>query len=341
MCRPRHPAHAACRIERPVWSKLGQRGAHLEEIRPRRGRGQEMQKISLRQSRRIGARQTDRQIDARAPQRRRLPSRAAARGMSAHRPQAPARQAATRQRRGAQWRPSVCADRRSSPHARRWWRDVDAMTVPPAMQWCSDAIAACARAPAGVTGSRASSPPSPAPPPSPWRGPRPPAAVACWRATCRGSCQPWPRALPRRSAGLRSGSLASSRCPPLVASVLAGRPAAFKSRPCRRSRRSSAAPWTHDGRNWLQQLRFHQRIRRISDFIAGHIAFSSLRQRYGSANYLTVLREPLSRILSHWLFWRTVPDDDLARFGAWADYVRRAREPLKDFLILQGHRLPH
>jgi hypothetical protein len=69
-----------------------------------------------------------------------------------------------------------------------------------------------------------------------------------------------------------------------------------------------------------------------SDFIAGHIAFSSLRQRYGSDNYLTVLREPLSRILSHWLFWRTVPDDYLARFGAWADYVRRAREPLVDFL---------
>jgi hypothetical protein len=68
------------------------------------------------------------------------------------------------------------------------------------------------------------------------------------------------------------------------------------------------------------------------DFIAGHIAFSSLRQRYGSANYLTALREPLSRILSHWLFWRAVPDDYLARVGAWADYVRRAREPLKEFL---------
>jgi hypothetical protein len=27
-----------------------------------------------------------------------------------------------------------------------------------------------------------------------------------------------------------------------------------------------------------------------------------------------------------------VPDDYLARFGAWADYVRRAREPLVDFL---------
>jgi hypothetical protein len=69
-----------------------------------------------------------------------------------------------------------------------------------------------------------------------------------------------------------------------------------------------------------------------ADFIAGHIAFTTLRQRYGSINYLTLLREPISRVLSHWLFWRTVPDDYLARFGGWADYVRRAREPLEDFL---------
>ncbi len=68
------------------------------------------------------------------------------------------------------------------------------------------------------------------------------------------------------------------------------------------------------------------------DFITGHIAFSTLRQRYGSINYVTVLREPISRILSHWLFWRTVPDDYLARFGSWADNVRRAREPLEGFL---------
>jgi hypothetical protein len=71
---------------------------------------------------------------------------------------------------------------------------------------------------------------------------------------------------------------------------------------------------------------------RDTDFIAGHIAYSTLWRRYGPINYLTVLREPISRILSLWLYWRAIPDDPLARVGAWADYVRRAREPLKDFL---------
>jgi hypothetical protein len=72
-----------------------------------------------------------------------------------------------------------------------------------------------------------------------------------------------------------------------------------------------------------------------SDFIFGHITFSLLRQRYGSINYLTVLREPVSRLLSHWLFWRTITDVYLARFGAWADYLRLARRPLKEFLSCQ------
>jgi hypothetical protein len=68
------------------------------------------------------------------------------------------------------------------------------------------------------------------------------------------------------------------------------------------------------------------------DFVCGHIAFSTLLQRYRSANYLTLLREPLSRILSLWLYWRATPDDYLARFGAWAEYVKRARTPLRDFV---------
>jgi hypothetical protein len=33
--------------------------------------------------------------------------------------------------------------------------------------------------------------------------------------------------------------------------------------------------------------------------VSGYFALSTLLQRYGSANYITVLREPLSRILSH------------------------------------------
>lgn len=68
------------------------------------------------------------------------------------------------------------------------------------------------------------------------------------------------------------------------------------------------------------------------DFVAGHMAFSTLCRRYSAANYLTVLREPLSRILSHWLYWRAVSENLLEPLGEWADYVRQARKPLRDFL---------
>jgi hypothetical protein len=68
------------------------------------------------------------------------------------------------------------------------------------------------------------------------------------------------------------------------------------------------------------------------DFVSGHFAFSTLLQRYGSANHLTVLREPLSRILSHWLYWRSVPESDLALLGTWAAHVRQAHRSLRDFL---------
>lgn len=68
------------------------------------------------------------------------------------------------------------------------------------------------------------------------------------------------------------------------------------------------------------------------DFVAGHMAFSTLSRAYGTANRLTVLREPISRILSHWLFWRALPDDQLAMWGKWAGYLLQARRPLAEFL---------
>lgn len=69
-----------------------------------------------------------------------------------------------------------------------------------------------------------------------------------------------------------------------------------------------------------------------ADLIAGHLAYSSLQQRYPNAQFVTVLREPFSRLLSHWLFWRGHSDEQLAPWGAWADRVRLSRLPLAAFL---------
>jgi hypothetical protein len=69
-----------------------------------------------------------------------------------------------------------------------------------------------------------------------------------------------------------------------------------------------------------------------STLIAGHFSFSTLRQAFPRAQMTTVLREPSSRLLSHWLFWRQQSDAALTPLGRWADFVRHSREPLARFL---------
>ncbi len=69
-----------------------------------------------------------------------------------------------------------------------------------------------------------------------------------------------------------------------------------------------------------------------ADMVSGHMAFSTLRQVYPQARMMTVLRDPLSRLLSHWLYWRQMGDEALRPVGAWGDYVRLSRLPLEQFL---------
>jgi hypothetical protein len=68
------------------------------------------------------------------------------------------------------------------------------------------------------------------------------------------------------------------------------------------------------------------------DFVTGHMGYSTLVQSRPAARFMTVLREPRSRILSLWTFWRSVPDDTLPAVGAWGRVLRLAREPLVEFL---------
>jgi len=72
-----------------------------------------------------------------------------------------------------------------------------------------------------------------------------------------------------------------------------------------------------------------------ADLIAGHISYATLRDRYSHARLATVLREPLSRLLSFWLFWRGHIDEQLQQWGSWGDRVRLSRQPLETFLSLQ------
>jgi hypothetical protein len=69
-----------------------------------------------------------------------------------------------------------------------------------------------------------------------------------------------------------------------------------------------------------------------AELIAGHLALSTLTGICEEANLVTVLREPRSRVLSLWLYWRSYSDHQLAPWGDWAACVKRAREPLAAFL---------
>jgi hypothetical protein len=47
---------------------------------------------------------------------------------------------------------------------------------------------------------------------------------------------------------------------------------------------------------------------------------------------VSVPREPTSRVLFRWIFWRQHTDLTLAGLGAWADYVKLSKRPLISFL---------
>jgi hypothetical protein len=81
-----------------------------------------------------------------------------------------------------------------------------------------------------------------------------------------------------------------------------------------------------------QILQVHEVLPADVRLAIGHISLSTLRAASPSAQVLTILREPTSRLFSHWLFWRQLADDFLAVWGSWADLVRRARRPLARFI---------
>ena len=66
--------------------------------------------------------------------------------------------------------------------------------------------------------------------------------------------------------------------------------------------------------------------------ISGHFAFSTLRRSAPAARIFTILREPLCRLLSHWVYWRQYTEEELLPYGLWADRTREARRPLAEFL---------
>ena len=73
-------------------------------------------------------------------------------------------------------------------------------------------------------------------------------------------------------------------------------------------------------------------LRPDAGLASGHMALSTLRSSYPHAQLVTLLREPVSRVLSHWLYWRRLTDAMVEPWGSWRHRVTRSRAPLAEFL---------
>jgi hypothetical protein len=73
-------------------------------------------------------------------------------------------------------------------------------------------------------------------------------------------------------------------------------------------------------------------IPRDEKLVRAHMALSTLRAAYPGARFMTVLREPICRLLSHYLFWRGFTEQQDKDWGGWAAYSGLARGRLEDFL---------
>jgi hypothetical protein len=69
-----------------------------------------------------------------------------------------------------------------------------------------------------------------------------------------------------------------------------------------------------------------------ADLVSGHFALHTLRTIYPQARLITCLREPMTRLLSQWVFWRGVAEADFARWGEHGRYQRSASDSLGRFL---------
>lgn len=67
-------------------------------------------------------------------------------------------------------------------------------------------------------------------------------------------------------------------------------------------------------------------------YIGGHIAYTDILERFGTAQVLTVAREPYCRTISQWLFWRAWPWGDRDFWGGWGRVIDHSRKPLRAFL---------
>lgn len=68
------------------------------------------------------------------------------------------------------------------------------------------------------------------------------------------------------------------------------------------------------------------------DMIAGHFSRHSLQMRYPDINLMTVLREPKSRLLSNWYYFRNYTEETIRGYGGFGAYISEAKKTFVEYL---------
>ena len=68
------------------------------------------------------------------------------------------------------------------------------------------------------------------------------------------------------------------------------------------------------------------------EWVSGHVSATTTFAQLPAAQHLLVLREPRSRLLSHWAYWRTRPPRHMASWGEWGAAAVRSVRTFESFL---------
>ncbi len=68
------------------------------------------------------------------------------------------------------------------------------------------------------------------------------------------------------------------------------------------------------------------------EFVYGHLQFQFTRKAYPAHRFLLLMREPRSRLVSHWLYWRSNSDEALAPWGTWGEWIKSSRQDFDEFV---------
>jgi hypothetical protein len=71
------------------------------------------------------------------------------------------------------------------------------------------------------------------------------------------------------------------------------------------------------------------------DLVHGHFSLSTAMTAYPNGRYITVLREPRTRLVSSFLFNHSLSERKLSKLGTYADLILRGRGTLQSFLTLR------